>query len=1041
MKSINLWGRIAVAALLLLVVSGTAFAQLQTGNLYGTVTDEQGAALPGVTVTLVGGGAPQVQVTNAQGQFRFLGLSPGSYALKAELEGFSTIDYPNISINIGRNTNIEVKLSAAVEDVITVTAESPLLDERRISTGATVSQTELEKIPTARDPWAILQSTPGVLTDRINVGGNESGQQSQYVGPGSGGDQAVWSVDGVVITDMAAIGSSPAYYDFDSFEEMQVTTGGSDSTIATGGVVLNMVTKRGTNEWRGTGRYYVTDDSNQSDLDFNQGELGQPGPWNTTSRTRHPITGALTDPGGTHGQASFKQGNRIVEVLDYGAEIGGPIVRDRLWIWGSYGKQEVDLLTISDVSDFTDLETANFKLNAQIAANNSATGFVLQSDKVKIGRNAGPTRPQETTWNQSKFGPDPTAFKIEDTHIFSSNFYLTGLYSVVNGGFQLVPQGGLGPTSYIDDGGVWHNTFVLVQTERPQEQYKADASSFFNTGNLSHELKFGAGYRVAEVTSLTAWGGLGILYNGPAFFGTSNNILGVARQGRPSIETEYTSAYVQDTLTVGNLTANFGLRYDNQSGTNQASNVPAAPSIFASVLPAQTIGSSDIGFEWTDITPRIGLTYALGAERKTLLRASYSRFADQLGQGTAGWLNTVGGSYAYFYSNDPGNANIPLGNVDTATGVLFYSGNVNPFTGGLLQSDALDPDVEAPLTDELLLGVEHALLPEFVVGLNLTYRQLTNLLESELLVFDEGFNNTNCASFGVGCASFSAANMNNTGRVHRRSDYRQVTAPATRNVVVCANADCSATTVQAIPLVNPDGSPYTLTYWVLNNNVSTRGGGFLENGDREQEYIGASLVFNKRLANRWMLRGNFSWSDWEWSKVPDSELENPTNTLGGGDEEGDPVLQGSGTGSGAKGGIYINSEWSYSVNGLYQVAPDRPWGFNVALNLNGRQGYPQPYFHRVSTGLGNMNFAAYSLQTTDRPDTYRLDDIHMVDARVEKEFTFSDIGLTLGVDVFNVFNEAYILQQQHRLAITSGNHVREISSPRVIRFGARLSFR
>ncbi len=174
MKSINLWGRIvAVAVLLLLVAGGSAFAQLQTGNLYGTVKDDQGSPLPGVTVTLTGGGAPQVQVTNAQGQFRFLGLAPGSYALKAELEGFSTIDYPNIVINVGRNTSIEVTLSAAVEDVITVTAESPLLDERRISTGATVNSTELEKIPTARDPWAILQTTPGVLTDRINVGGNE----------------------------------------------------------------------------------------------------------------------------------------------------------------------------------------------------------------------------------------------------------------------------------------------------------------------------------------------------------------------------------------------------------------------------------------------------------------------------------------------------------------------------------------------------------------------------------------------------------------------------------------------------------------------------------------------------------------------------------------------------------------------------------------------------------------------------------------------------------------------------------------------------
>ena len=421
MKSNNLWGRIvAVAALLLLVVGGTAFAQLQTGNLYGTVTDDKGASLPGVTVTLTGQGAPQVQVTNAQGQFRFLGLAPGSYDLKAELEGFSTIDYPNIVINIGRNTSIEVKLSPAVEDVITVTAESPLLDERRISTGATVSQTELEKIPTARDPWAILQSTPGVLTDRINVGGNESGQQSHYVGPGSAGDQAVWSVDGVVITDMAALGSSPAYYDFDAFEEMQVTTGGSDTTIATGGVVLNMVTKRGTNEWRGSGRYYDTDKKWQAKND-------------TSSVHFAP------------GQPPFKQGNRIVTVKDYGAELGGPIVKDRLWIWGSYGRQKVDLLTIADVSDKTDLKTENVKLNAQIAPSNSATLFYFNSDKIKIGRNAGPTRPQETTWNQGHFGNKPTAYKAEDTHIFSSSFYLTGLYSVVNGGFELVPEGGPTP--------------------------------------------------------------------------------------------------------------------------------------------------------------------------------------------------------------------------------------------------------------------------------------------------------------------------------------------------------------------------------------------------------------------------------------------------------------------------------------------------------------------------------------------------------------------------------------------------------------------
>ncbi|HVG10185.1 MAG TPA: von Willebrand factor type A domain-containing protein [Thermoanaerobaculia bacterium] len=75
-----------------------------------------------------------------------------------------------------------MEVTEALEDQITITAESPLMDERRISTGATASQTELEKIPAARDPWVVMQQTPGVLADRVNVGGNESGQQSEYKG-------------------------------------------------------------------------------------------------------------------------------------------------------------------------------------------------------------------------------------------------------------------------------------------------------------------------------------------------------------------------------------------------------------------------------------------------------------------------------------------------------------------------------------------------------------------------------------------------------------------------------------------------------------------------------------------------------------------------------------------------------------------------------------------------------------------------------------------------------------------------------------------
>src|SRR6202040_1298889 len=133
MKSNSQRGRlVAFAAVLLVLGSGAAFAQLQTGNLYGKVSAQTGAALPGVTVTLDTGEAPQIQVTNAQGEFRFLSLPPASYKIKTELQGFSPVEYPHIAINVGRNTNIEVTMNSAVEDVITVTSESPLLDERAI---------------------------------------------------------------------------------------------------------------------------------------------------------------------------------------------------------------------------------------------------------------------------------------------------------------------------------------------------------------------------------------------------------------------------------------------------------------------------------------------------------------------------------------------------------------------------------------------------------------------------------------------------------------------------------------------------------------------------------------------------------------------------------------------------------------------------------------------------------------------------------------------------------------------------------------------
>jgi hypothetical protein len=986
MNLFRISNRALFLAILLLGLAVPALAQVQSGNVYGTVASaDNNSAMPGVTVQLSGNGASSVAVTDAQGKFRFLGLAPGSYTVKSELEGYSPIEQTGIVVNIGRNTTLEMKIQPAIqgETIIVQTDRSLILDPRKQGPGQTVTLAELEQSPSARDPWAVLQSTPGVMTDRINVGGNESGQQALYVGPGSTCDQAVWSMDGMVITDMSALGSSPTYYDFDSFQEMQVTTGGTDTAVATGGVVLNMVTKRGTNEWRGSGRYLVDDKSTQGNLSLSRSELGQAGPWNNG-----------------HAQTAFKQGNRIDDNREYGAELGGPIVKERLWAWGSYSRQNIDLLTIDDFSDKTTLKSWNGKLNAQVSDTNSATAFAFNGDKLKSGRNAGPLRPQPTTWNQSGFGPTPTGYKAEDTQILGNNFYVTGMYSVVNGGFQLVPQGG-SALAFRDPEQVWHNSFLLNQIQRPQRQGKLDASNFFNTGGLSHELKYGAAYRTANQSSLFSWqaGGLEIGLD------SDTNLLLLARDARPKIETDYTSGYLQDTASAGNLTLNVGLRYDRQGGKNLASTARANP-VLPELLPAVHYAGGDAGFTWTTLAPRVGLTYALGAEKKTLLHASYSRFADQLGTATAGTLNPLGGvSYRYFLAPGGGGTTIDPGTLGPE--IAPPSGNVNPFTLQPLQSNAVNPNLNAPITDELLLGVEHALLPDFVVGLNLTYRKSHNLLEANRLVFDTD-------------DPYAAGFLNSVGRPNRASDYVEQ-APIT--------------------VTAPDGHTYTVHYWELRPGVSTRNGFELTNGDRQQEFKGASITFDKRLSNRWMLRGNVSYQDWKW-RIPNSANEDPTDTINGGVVDGTEVLQGSGTASGPKGNVFINSKWSYNLNGLYQVAPDHRWGFNLAANLTGRQGYPIRYVERVNrTTISDNAGSGIDIPVDASPDSFRYPDIHVVDLRVEKELTFNSVGVTLGLDLFNALNESYVLQQQSVLGRNNSAYALEVLSPRVFRLGARLSFR
>ncbi|HTO77041.1 MAG TPA: TonB-dependent receptor, partial [Thermoanaerobaculia bacterium] len=331
-RLVGLAGVMAAVLFALAVPAGAQYGS-NTGGIDGKVVDEQGAVLPGVSVTVTGVGAPQTVYADARGDFHVINLAPGVYTVSVALQGFSTVNRENVTVALGRNTELTIPMKlSAVAATVTVSGEVPVINTKTVQAGAAITQEELRTIPTARDPWVVLQSVPGVLVDRINVAGSESGQQSTLGGKGS--MTGTFSVDGVNLTDMSALGASAGYYDFDSFQEMQVITGGADASISGSGTHLNMVTKRGTNEVHGSARLFAVDHHFQSD--------------NLPDEAKTQV-----DSNGN--PAPLAAGNSINSVQDYGAEVGGPVWKDHMWLWGSYGRDQINLITAGGATDNTTL--------------------------------------------------------------------------------------------------------------------------------------------------------------------------------------------------------------------------------------------------------------------------------------------------------------------------------------------------------------------------------------------------------------------------------------------------------------------------------------------------------------------------------------------------------------------------------------------------------------------------------------------------------------------------------------------------------------
>ena len=962
-------GMAAVVALLVGLGAVPSSAQVFTGRIDVTAVDSTGAVLPGVTVE-ISGPRSETQVTDARGEARFLGLPPGAYSVVASLAGFNNYENPNVTVVTGAVVPLRATLAVGgVTQQVEVMAEgSPVIDAKRVATATNVTYDELQNVPSSRDPWVVLQTVPGVIVDRVNVGGAESGQQSNYQAKGANDDDNTWNIDGVPITDMAALGSSPTYYDFDMFQEMQVTTGGADITSATPGVALNFVLKGGSNTPHGSARIYYENEGMQA------------------NNLPEDLAASL---GGVTGK-----GNRIDEYTDYGFELGGPIVRDRLWAWGAYGKTDVTLLTLANTPDQTILDNRSFKATGQVTQNIRANYTYFRGDKLKYGRGAGPTRAQPTTWNQS--GPSPV-HKAEGNFVVGSSLFLTGRWAYVGGGFQLTPQGGLDAQWFVDDAGVYRGSYVHYETVRPQWNAAAEGNYFKGR----HEIKFGFGWRRADVDSSSIVPGNGIAsYHD----GYPNMIAEVtAWEDYRSARGIYRHAYLGDTITWDRLTLNLGVRWDGVSSSVNANTQPGNPSL-PSLLPDLTGVAADNVVEFNPITPRVGLSYALDDSRKTLLRASYGMFASQLNATEGSFLSVVGYRGVYFYNvvDTNGNNFVDASEIAgrTCTNALANAGECSYYGFDIENPGNVGTpihsvgDYATPLTHELQLGIDREIMPNFGISGTFTWRRFTN------------FNWRNNGTVGTAYEPIGELTENH---------------PAIGSVTV--------------PIYGAAQLPA--------NRAATI---YREREGYSQRYWGFELAATKRLSNRWMARLGFSTNDHrEYFDSPAAHgdptpLLPPTSGLGyfnlgvGPNVDGGLVMRPS-SGSGKSGIYQVLPRYQFIATGLYQA----PYGINLAMNLVSRQGFSTPYY-RSQVPTGDPLAARKSVLLTTDVGANRLPGVTSLDARVGKEFAFNRVRFNVDLDVFNVLNASTVLGRQYDLRVTAADNVLEIMNPRVLRLGVRFNF-
>lgn len=965
--------RILLIFILVCFLPATISAQVAiTGKITGVITDSSGSAVPNAKVTVKGTSlmSPRTMATGSEGDYLFDLLPPGTYDLTVTATGFRTVNETGIVLTAGFTATVNSKLQVGeVTQTVQVEGE-PVVDLQNVQTSTTFDQTLLQDIPSGRDPWSTVAQMPGVTSSTFDVAGDNSYQQSAMQIHGSTQAEQIYSYNGL---DLNWPGSSGGYTQFytnhDSFDEFQVVADNAPASVPIGGIYMNMVTKSGSNELHGQAAAYYLTAGTQADV-------------------KQPVFQGTPVP----------TGSPFDMTRDTSASLGGPIKKDKWWLFGSYRRYDLRqrILAVTDqagnpVVDVNHQTNTDLRSDWQINAKNKFSFIWLYNEQNRFFRRdtAYQFVTQDASWKQIE-----PAYILQGlwTSQITNNFLLdfrVGWNKII---FPLSYQTNSTGLNMQDIGYSTESGAAPYEFQNPAWVLKWSASGSWYKGNWhgTHNLQFG--FEWGENYNSYIYNvnqGINAIYNSnPSTQPVFSQPFQVVAYNTPTTQKNYfrdTSFYLQDTWSIKRrLTLNLGMRYDRFTTyyPQQTTNTNLTfPQLFQA---DHTFPASGNLVDWNTVSPRIGVAWDPTGKGDSVIRFGYGIYYIMQGTGLAETSNPNGlialtfpwGPFSpgctHCDANDDGIPQLsewlPAGATPVAS------------SGGA----QINRNMSRPYSEEVSAGYEKQLWRDLRVGATYYYRTKKNL-------------------FGTENAAV------------QQSDYVPITA------------------LSGSPIINPiTNQPMTLfsfqptdpnKFGAFNNLVTNISQ--LDNNS----YNAVEFTAVKRLSNKWQVLGGFT-------------IQRQKGTFGRGfsdEATADNFNDPNNNINRQNNYLNLDSTYVFKVDSTYEL----PWKFGTSVNFQHYTGFPiQPTeTFNVPDGQG-VNIAENVI--LQPAGIQRLPSVNQLNLRFSREFVVNERWhLTPTVDFFNLTNSQTTIAEVTQYTPPTGGFFLKPSlaiNPFVTRFGLRFTF-